>query len=159
MVDRTEQQAAAPTRMPTLEQVSSGGVAFRRTPSGVEVAIVAVGHPVRWQLPKGIVDPGETPEMTAVREVREEAGIDTRLIAPINTIEYWYVGTSGGQRVRFHKFVHFFLLEYQAGEVGNHDHEVHEARWVKVEAVLNLLTFKNERAIAERAQVMISEIV
>ena len=104
-------------KMPVVDQVSSGGVAFRRVDAGTEVALISVGKPARWQLPKGIVDPGETPQVTAVREVQEEAGISTELIQKIDTIEYWYVGNQGQQRVRFHKFVHFFLLAYTSGDI------------------------------------------
>src|SRR5829696_1948788 len=59
----------------TETQVSAGGAAFRKTATGLEVALISVGNPPRWQLPKGLVDSGETPEVAAVREVREEAGI------------------------------------------------------------------------------------
>lgn len=64
-------------KIPTLDQVSAGGVAFRWRDSIPEVAIVSVKPKLRWQLPKGIVDTGETPEVTAVREVREETGLET----------------------------------------------------------------------------------
>ena len=63
-----------------MDQVSAGGVAFRWQDSEPEMVIVSVKPKMRWQLPKGIVDPGETPEMTAVREVREEAGVETESI-------------------------------------------------------------------------------
>src|SRR5437660_8816131 len=95
--------------LPTQRQVSAGGVVYRYTASGAEVAIVRVGPKARWQIPKGLVEAGEEPERTAVREVREEAGIDGRIVAPLDVIEYWYVGNERKQgRTRFHKFVHFF---------------------------------------------------
>ena len=53
-------------------QVSAGGVTLRKTQRGLEVVLISVGDPPRWQLPKGLVDPGETPEVAALREVREE---------------------------------------------------------------------------------------
>jgi 8-oxo-dGTP pyrophosphatase MutT (NUDIX family) len=135
--------------------VSAGGVAFRRVGSGVEVAVVRPRGTERWQLPKGIVDPGESPEATARREVREEAGVDGEVIAPIETIEYWYVGTErDGMRVRFHKSVHFFLVAYHAGDVADHDHEVLEALWMPLEEARTALTFPGEREMVERALVL-----
>ena len=79
-------------KIQTLKQVSAGGVAFRLNDSDYEIAIISVNPSRRWQLPKGLIDAGETPETAALREVREEAGIVTELIAPIEIVEYWYVG-------------------------------------------------------------------
>lgn len=138
-------------KLPVLDQVSSGGVAFRASPAGTEIALISVGPEKRWQLPKGLVDAGETPEVTAVREVREETGIETELIQRIETIEYWYVGNRGKQRVRFHKYVHFFLLRYLSGQVQDHDQEVNEARWVPINEATKMLTFKSERQALEKA--------
>lgn len=143
----------------TLNQVSAGGVAFRLSEFEPEVAIVAVTPGERWQLPKGIIDKGETPEVAALREVREEAGIETKLLAPIETIEYWYVSERRGRRVRYHKFVHFFLLAYRGGDVSNHDHEVSEARWVSIDEAIRMLAFKSERAVVEKAREMITAFV
>jgi 8-oxo-dGTP pyrophosphatase MutT (NUDIX family) len=140
---------------PIRRQVSSGGVAFRRAGGGIEIAIVSVGPTARWQLPKGIVDAGESPETTAVRETREEAGIETELVAPLETIQYWYQATDRGERVRFHKFVHFFLLEYRAGDVADHDHEVNEARWVPIEQAITMLAFGNERSVVTQAAALL----
>ena len=144
-------------KLPVVDQVSSGGVAFRRSEAGVEIALISVGKPARWQLPKGIVDPGETPEVTAVREVEEEAGIKTKLLQKLDTIEYWYVGNKGQQRVRFHKFVHFFLLAYTSGDIGKHDWEVNEARWVTIKDAEQMLAFKSEKQTVARAAHLISD--
>ena len=136
---------------PIRRQVSAGGVAFRRVSGGVEIALVSVGPNARWQLPKGIVDEGESPEATAVRETREEAGIETELVAPLETIQYWYQATDRGERVRFRKSVHFFLLEYRAGDVADHDREVNEARWVPIALAASMLAFANERTVVAQA--------
>ena len=145
------------TNVETLDQVSAGGVAFRWRNAKPEVAIVLMKPKLRWQLPKGIVDPGESPEATAVREVREEAGIETELLRLIETIEYWYRSTKYGKSVRFHKFVHFYLFEYKSGDVSNHDHEVEEARWVSFDTAMEMLAFKSERDVVNKAREIISK--
>jgi 8-oxo-dGTP diphosphatase len=145
----------AGARLRTVTQVSAGGVIYRRAAgtAAVDVAIIRVGPNDRWQLPKGLVEHGESPERTAVREVREEAGVDGELVAPLEAIEYWYVGTEdGAERVRFHKHVHFFLLEYRGGDVRDHDHEVSEARWVPVGEAERMLAFGSERKVMARAR-------
>jgi 8-oxo-dGTP pyrophosphatase MutT (NUDIX family) len=141
-------------RLQTVTQVSAGGVIYRRGrgEESIEVALVRVGPKNRWQLPKGLVEPGETPEATAVREVREEAGVQGELVAPLEAIEYWYVGThEGHERVRFHKRVHFFLLEYREGDVQDHDYEVSEARWAPIGEAESLLAFGSEKKVMARA--------
>ena len=145
------------SRMVTKEQVSAGGVVFRRRAGGVEVALISVGAQARWQLPKGLVSRRETNEEAATREVREETGLETALVAPIESIEYWYVSTDRGVRVRFHKFVHFFLFRYVRGSVSRHDHEVNEARWVEIGEASGMLAFANEKRVVERARRMIEE--
>ncbi len=80
-------------------------------------------------------------------------------MSKIETIEYWYVGDHRGERARFHKLVHFFLLKYIQGDVENHDFEVAEARWVKAEEALKMLAFKSEREIVEKAIKLIPEFL
>lgn len=145
------------TQVITKDQVSAGGVAFRRVRSRLQMVIVSVKPSLRWQLPKGIVDPGETPEVTAVREVREEAGVETDLLGLIETVEYWYQRVQSGKRIRFHKFVHFYLLHYRSGDVSDHDNEIAEARWVSFDQAVEMLAFKSEHGVVEKAREMIEE--
>jgi 8-oxo-dGTP diphosphatase len=158
MVKKQASPTPSAEKIVTRDQVSSGGVAFRWQDLEPEIAIVSVKPSLRWQLPKGIVDPGESPEITAVREVREEAGIETDLLSLIETIEYWYRSTKYGKPVRFHKFVHFYLLSYRSGDVTEHDHEVAEARWVSFEEAMEMLAFKSERKVVEKAKEMIEKM-
>lgn len=137
-------------------QVSAGGVVVRQLPEqSAQVALISVGPQRRWQLPKGLIDGDETPELAAAREVREETGLTSNLLAPLEKIEYWYVATRGDTRVRYHKFVHFFLFAYVAGDVANHDHEVNEARWVTFAEAFTLLAFASERRVVEQAQALL----
>lgn len=143
------------TKIETKDQLSAGGVAFRRVGSSLELAIVSVKPSLRWQLPKGIVDPGETFEVTATREVREEAGIETEVLRLIETVQYWYQRVQYGKRIRYHKYVHFYLLHYRAGDVRDHDHEIAESRWVSFEEAIEMLEFRSERGVVEKARGMI----
>ena len=142
---------AARNSVRTETQVSAGGVALRKTAQGLEAALISVGTPARWQLPKGLVDKGETPEVAAVREVREEAGIEASPAGLIEKVEYWYQAKTGAERIRYHKFVHFFLMWYEAGDVADHDHEVNEARWFPVAEAMHALAFRSERSVVQRA--------
>ena len=135
----------------TKEQVSAGGVVYRRRGRGTEVALISVGEEERWQLPKGLVGRGESPEEAALREVREETGLECEIVAPLETVEYWYFSKGGERRVRFHKRVHFYLMRYLSGETEGHDDEVNEARWVKAVDAAAMLAFKGERKALEEA--------
>ena len=109
-----------------------------------------------WALPKGHVDPGESAEQTATREVWEETGLRATLVAPLGEIRYVY--QFRGQRI--FKRVHFFLFRYHSGVLGDIQHEgqrveVDEARWVPLIRVVSLLGYKGEKAIAARAARML----
>jgi 8-oxo-dGTP diphosphatase len=142
-------------KVPVKEQVSAGGVVFRGDKGNVEVVIVSVGGQNRWQLPKGLVEKAENPEVTAVREAREEGGVSSEVVQLIETIEYWYAGLDNGIRVRFHKRVHFFLLRYVSGDTKDHDWEVNEARWVPIDDATSQLSFDNERRVMQRARALV----
>lgn len=141
----------AATRVRTETQVSAGGAVFRKNGGGLEVALISVGAPPRWQLPKGLVDKGEAPEQAALREVREEAGVVATIDQLIEKVEYWYQSKQAGERIRYHKFVNFYLMWYESGDVEDHDNEVNESRWFPVADALDTLAFRSERSVVERA--------
>ena len=143
------------TKIPTKLQVSAGGVAYREQDRKIEVALISVGTDNRWQLPKGLVDKGESTADASLREVREEAGIDAEMIARIDKVEYWYVSKYEGDPVRYHKFVYFYLMRYKSGDVVDHDDEVNEARWVPIDDAIEMLAFKSEKKIMTQAKEII----
>jgi 8-oxo-dGTP pyrophosphatase MutT (NUDIX family) len=134
-------------RLKTVRDVSAGGVAFRRTPEGIEVVLVGRLEPERWVLPKGTPTRGESMEQTAAREVAEETGVQVRVIRPLLDIDYWFVLHG----VRHFKTVHFYLMEAVGGDTSLHDHEYDVAAWFPIAEAARRLAFANERAVLERA--------
>ena len=105
-----------------------------------------------WALPKGKIDPGERPEETAVREVREETGVEGTLVEKLGDVKYVY--SRGGERI--FKIVSFFLLRAGRGRIGEIEErmrvEVAEARWLPLDEAPRLLAYGGERGMAEKAR-------
>ncbi len=142
----------------TERQISAGGVIYRKTGSAsIEVALISVKGGKVWGLPKGTAEKGENLARTAHREVREETGLDGRIIDKIGHIEYFYSLKDGGPPRRVFKIVYFFLMEYVSGNVADHDHEVDECRWVPLDDAIELMRFKDEKEILAKARRMIVE--
>jgi 8-oxo-dGTP pyrophosphatase MutT (NUDIX family) len=134
--------------MPALTEFSTGGVVVRDEECVVIVPTrrAADGRKV-LALPKGHPDAGESAEAAALREVREEAGVQARVLEPLGDVRYWY--QREGRRIA--KVVRFFLLEYVSGEVEDHDHEVERACWMPLAQAARELTYVGERDMAARA--------
>jgi len=130
------------------EATSAGGVVVRQGDS-LEVCLInPVGRRV-WGLPKGGVEPGETPARAALREIAEETGMSGVVEGELGSIDYWFYARDRGGRI--HKTVHYFLVRATEGTTDGHDHEVREARWVEVSEALGLMTYPNEREMVRRA--------
>jgi 8-oxo-dGTP pyrophosphatase MutT (NUDIX family) len=129
-------------------EFSAGGVVVRE---GQCVVIVPTRRAADGSnvlaLPKGHPDGGESAADAALREVREETGVDATLVAKLGDIRYWYM--RGGRRIA--KVVSFFLLDYVSGELEDHDQEVEHAEWMALDEAAQRLTYKGERDMAAAA--------
>jgi 8-oxo-dGTP pyrophosphatase MutT (NUDIX family) len=132
---------------------SAGGVVYRHTPDGVEIALAHRRAPILWALPKGTPASGETVEETALRETSEESGLEVEIESPIGPISYVFVRGS----TRYFKTVHFFLMRAVGGDTANHDHEFDDVRWVLIPEALRLLSYPTERNIVERAERLLAD--
>ncbi len=130
-------------------EFSAGGVVVN---DDHEVVVIvptrraANGLPV-LALPKGHPDGRESPAEAALREVREEAGVEAELLESLGEVRYWY--QRGGRRIA--KVVEFFLLRYVSGDVADHDHEVEHARWIPAAQAVERLTYAGERDMVRKA--------
>lgn len=129
-----------------VRQHSAGGVVVREG----TILLIATAGGARWQLPKGRIEPGETSEAAAVREVREETGVTGRVVAPLPGIDYWF---AEGSRKRIRKHVDYYLLDYVEGSEADFDRqEVAAARWFGWDEAVSHLTHANECRVAESAR-------
>ncbi|OLD51870.1 MAG: hypothetical protein AUI58_05580 [Chloroflexi bacterium 13_1_40CM_2_70_6] len=134
-----------PSRVRTA--IAAGGVVMRRGNDDWEVVLAGRQSDGTWVFPKGTPDRGESIEETAEREVREETGLDVRILRPLGQTDYWFAAP--GERV--HKFVHFFLMEPTGGDLSAHDHEYDEVRWVPLAEARRMLSFDTYREVLDRA--------
>lgn len=136
-------------------QVSSGGVIFRKNNDIVEIALIAVKGGNVWCLPKGVIDKGEIHEMTALREVEEETGLKGRIIEKLGEITYWYYIKDENAKCK--KTVHFFLMEYEGGDISDHDWEVDKASWFQIDEALKKASYRGEKEMIEKARKMLKK--
>jgi 8-oxo-dGTP pyrophosphatase MutT (NUDIX family) len=139
-------------------EFSAGGVVVRASGAGAELAVIRPqGKPEgHWVLPKGALDKGESSEQAALREVREETGLDASTIAKIGATRYVY--TWAGEKV--FKVVTFFLMRCDGGEIGAIEEamriEVADARWLALDDAPAMLAHKGERDIARQAAALLA---
>ena len=136
--------------MRTARAVSAGGVVLAETRPDAPVALVAhrsARGSLQWTLPKGAREEGETVAETALREVREETGLEAELLGPLDTIDYWFVWAP--ERTRYHKIVHYFLMRFAGGDFSQRDHEMEDAAWFEPDEARRRMAFANERKLLD----------
>ena len=143
------------TNRRSVEETSAGGLVIDQTGDVVRAALIGRrdrrGRLV-WSLPKGHLEAGETAEQAAVREVREETGIDGHVVAELGVIDFWFMANDR----RIHKTVHHYLLEADGGELSDEDAEVDQVAWVDLDEVSKRLRYPDERRLVAKASDIIA---
>lgn len=108
-----------------------------------------------WSMPKGHLEEGETAEQAAVREVKEETGIDGTILAPLGTVDFWFVADTK----RIHKTVHHFVLKFAGGELCDDDIEVEEVAWVPFADLDKTLAYADERRLMKLVPSIVAKVM
>lgn len=139
----------------TRREISAGCVVYRKAGNIAEVALIQPRDRKAWSLPKGLVEQGETPEVAAQREVREETGLLGDIVGRIDTIKYAYTARWEDPPVRVFKIVTFYLLHSTGGDLSQHDREVDRVEWFPIDYAIAHATYAQEREILRKAQNLI----
>lgn len=130
-------------------EFSAGGAVYKKEDGQTLWLVCKHSGYHKWVLPKGLIDKGEKAEETAVREVEEECGVKTKIIAIIPEPEK-YIYTMNN--VKIFKMVNYFLMEYVSGDISNHDFEMEEVGWFKFEEAKEKLNFHGAKKVLEKAR-------
>jgi 8-oxo-dGTP pyrophosphatase MutT (NUDIX family) len=135
---------------PVQREVSAGGVVYRRDGDDIEVVLASRRTrrgDLAWGLAKGGIEPGESHEVAAVREVLEETGYTAEIEASLGDTRYFYVW----EEARIRKTVHFFLMRCTGGDPADRDDEMEEVRWFPLDRALKRAAYRGEREVLGRA--------
>ncbi len=143
-------------RLRRVDETSAGGLVIDEAedqPLGAVIGRRDRRGRLLWSLPKGHIEPGESAEQAAIREVAEETGITGRIVGRLGTIDFWFM--ADGRRV--HKTVHHFLLRAERGELSDADVEVAAVAWVPLDEIGARLAYGDERALVARVPRLLAE--
>lgn len=130
-------------------EISAGGVVYRSGLDGKAEVLMIIDSYSRWTFPKGLIEPGETPEQAAIREIGEETSVHGEIEAALGETHYKY---HGGPRGLIDKTVHYYLVRATGdGEAKPLLDEIKDARWCSLDEALAWSAYPNNREILARA--------
>jgi ADP-ribose pyrophosphatase YjhB (NUDIX family) len=152
--ERSAKRRRPPRQRVQRDETSAGGLVIEReTMRAVIIGRRNTRGRLLWSLPKGHVEAGETPEMAAIREVKEETGLDAEIVQELGVIDFWFQQ----DKVSIHKTVHHFLLfTPPGGTLVAQEGEVDEIAWVAIDQVAQRLTHMDERKLVHKARTVLA---
>ena len=136
-------------------EFSAGGIVVKRDSGKAEILLCQHSQHHGWVFPKGII--GDTKEKeskvdTAIREVKEECGVDGRIIQALTPVTYWYQWEGEKRK----KTVYYFLMDFVGGDITKHDLEMENEEWLPIEKVAERLTYSTDKKVWEEAKKLIA---
>jgi len=140
-----------------VDEISAGGLVIDMTGTkGLLIGRIDAKDANRerllWSLPKGHIEAGESPEEAALREVKEETGIESEISKSLGVIDFWFM--AGGKRI--HKTVHHFLFKEKGGRIAPQVSEVDDVRWFPLEEIVERLAYPDERKLIARSKELLT---
>lgn len=124
-------------------EFSAGGIVFNKT----KVLLTKHSQNHHWSFPKGLIDPGQTSEQAALREVKEEGGVEAEILDKVGYSKFIYTLN----KEKIFKIVTYYLMKYISGDPKDHDWEMEEAGWYEQDAALKQLTFPQDKELLKKA--------
>ena len=134
--------------MALRREVSAGGAVYRQVEGREPQFLLILDSWNRWTLPKGLIEPGEESLQAAVREVREETGVDVEPRGFLDLINYFY---RDGQGELVYKTVHYYLFAVKDGQVVPQLEEISDARWFPAREAVERCDYPDTRPVLEKA--------
>lgn len=129
---------------PSDEIVAAGGLVIDSSGGAARILLVHRPKYNDWSFPKGKLDPGETIDVAALREVEEETGLRCRIVRALPSVRYQYRGRNGEVRP---KVVHYFLMEAGGGAIQVNMYEIDEAVWCAIGDALERLRYEHDKQL------------
>ena len=128
------------------QEFSAGGVVYKKEDGKLIILVCQHSFHHGWVFPKGLIGDkieNEKKEDTALREVKEETGVDGKIIQALEPIQYWYVF----EKQKIKKTVYYYLMEYISGDITDHDTEMENVEWLEVDKVETRLTYPSDKKV------------
>ncbi len=133
----------------TMPEISAGAVLYKKVEDKLWIILYSRKKGTQWCLPKGKIESGETREAAAVREVKEETGLEGQIVEHLKDVYYTYVDQR--RKLQLNKTVHYFLMKYIQGQICADDPGVEAVMWFDIDKALEKVTFDNEKQAVQRA--------